>query len=160
MIEDITPCTLATDDRVGLFRSRIFKDCKSDDDYLEIFLSTDTIEYAEKCVEHINNMPDEMVDTICRAIIKSSTKEYELENVRDILKYCRFYFLYTFDWEIEDKEIAYTVDGYSEWGKDIVFAVRGNRVLYVGNCSHLSSLEVCSPWKDDAYYKNLNSNCI
>ena len=158
MIEDIVPYTLATDDRVGSFRSRIFKDCKSDDDYLEIYLSKDTIEYAEKCVEHINNMPDEMVDTICRAIIKSSTKEYELENVRDILKYCRFDSLYTFD--SESDEIAYTVEGDSEWKEKIVFSVRGNRVLYVGNCSHLSFLEVCSPWKDDDYYKNLDSNCI
>ena len=158
MIEDIVPYTLATDDRVGSFRSRIFKDCKSDDDYLQIYLSKDTIEYAEKCVEHINNMPDEMVDTICRAIIKSSTKEYEIENVRDILKYCRFDFLYTFD--SESDEIAYTVEGDSEWGEDIVFAVRGNKILYVGNGSHLSSREVCSPWKDDDYYKNLDSNCI
>ncbi len=159
MIEDITPCTFATDDRVGSFRSRIFKDCKSDDDYLEIFLSTDTIEYAEKCVEHFNNMPDEMVDTICTAIIKSSKKEYELENIRDILKYCRFYFLYTF-FDCESDEIAYTVDGVGEWGEDIAFVVRGNKVLYVGNNSHLSSFGVCSPWKDDDYYRNLESNCI
>lgn len=158
MIKDITSCTLATDDRVGSFRSRIFKDCKSDDGYLEIFLTESTIEYAEKCVEHFNNMPDEMVDIICKVIIKSSTKEYELENVRDILKYCRFYFLYTFDFEGD--EISYIVDGVGEWGEDIAFVVRVNKVLYVGNNFHLSPREVCLSWKDDDYYRNFDSNCI
>lgn len=131
MIENLAPCTLATDDLVGEFRSRIFKDYKSDYDYITIYLTVKTIEYAEKCVEHFNNMPDEMVDAICKGVIKSSTKEYEPENVRDILKYFCFDVMYTLD--SENDGISYVVEGAGECSKKAIgIVIKNGSLVYVG----------------------------
>lgn len=131
MIENLASCTLATDDLVGEFRSRIFKDYKSDYDYITIYLTVNTIEYAEKCVEHFNNMPDEMVDAICKGVIKSSTQEYELENVRDILKYFCFDVMYTLDSESDG--IGYVVEGTGEWSKKTIgIVIKNSSLAYVG----------------------------
>lgn len=135
----------------GFFRSRIFKN--GGNDILAVYLPNDTIkDYAEKCVEHFNNMPDEMVDIICKAIIKSSAKDYSLENSRDILKYCEFTQIRLYI--PENDEVAYTADGLDNNGEDISFIVRGNKVLYMGYiCNY-------SPFENDDYYRNLDSNCI
>lgn len=131
MIENLAPCTLATDDLVGEFRSRIFKDYKSDYDYITIYLTVKTIEYAEKCVEHFSNMPDEMVDAICKGVIKSSTKEYKPENVRDILKYFCFDVMYTLD--SENDGISYAVEGTGEWSKKTIgIVIKNGSLAYVG----------------------------
>ncbi|MDE5556620.1 MAG: hypothetical protein K2J32_02825 [Ruminococcus sp.] len=131
MIENLCSCTLATDDLVGEFKSRIFKDYKSDYDYITIYLTDKTIEYAEKCVEHFNNMHDEMIDAICKGVIKSSTKEYELENVRDILKHFCFDAMYTLD--SESDEISYIVEGVGDWGKKKTgIVIKNSNLAYVG----------------------------
>lgn len=131
MIESLASYTLATDDLVGEFRSRIFKDYNSDYDYITIYLTVKTIKYAEKCVEHFNNMPDEMVDAICKGVIKSSTKEYEPENVRDILKYFCFDVMYTLD--SENDGISYVVEGTGEWSKKAIgIFIKNSNLVYVG----------------------------
>lgn len=151
----------APDDKTmeGTFISRIFKN--DGDDRLSILLEDDTIkDYAEKCVEHFNNMSDEMIDTICKGIIKCAeagglNEEFELpelKTIRDILKYCWFTNLAIFI--PEGDEIAYTVEGEGEWEEGIDIAIRGNKVLYVGYDFG------DSPWADEDYYKNLDSNCI
>ena len=135
----------------GTFRSRIFKN--GENDILAVYLPNDTIkDYAEKCVEHFNNMPDEMVDIICKAIIKRSSKDYSFEKSRDILKYCEFTQIRLYI--PENDEVVYTSDGLNNNGEDISFIVRGNKVLYMGyTCNY-------SPFESDDYYKNLDSNCI
>lgn len=135
----------------GFFRSRIFKN--GGNDTLAVCLPNDTIkDYAEKCVEHFNNMPDVMINVICKAIIKNSAKDYSLENSRDILKYCEFTQIRLYI--PENDEVAYTADGINNHGEDISFIVRGNKVLYVGySCNY-------PPFESDDYYKNLDSNCI
>lgn len=131
MIENLASCTLATDDLVGEFRSMIFKDYKSDYDYITIYLTDKTIEYAEKCVEHFNNMPDEMVDAVCKGVIKSSIKEYDLENVRDILKHFCFDVMYTLD--SENGGISYVVEGTGEWSKKTIgIVIKNSTLAYVG----------------------------
>ncbi|MDE6539995.1 MAG: hypothetical protein K2K66_07375 [Ruminococcus sp.] len=131
MIENLCSCILATDDLVGEFKSRIFKDYKSDYDYITIYLTDKTIEYSEKCVEHFNNMHDEMIDAICKGVIKSSTKEYELENVRDILKHFCFDVMYTLD--SESDEISYIVEGVGDWGKKKTgIVIKNSSLAYVG----------------------------
>lgn len=135
----------------GFFRSRIFKN--DENDILAVYLPNDTIkDYAEKCVKHFNNMPDEMVDIICKAIIKSSAKDYSLENSRDILKYCEFTQIRLYI--PENDEVVYTADGLDNNGNDVTFIVRGNKVLYVGDIFNYS------PFESDDYYRNLDSNCI
>lgn len=157
MIENLKPFAPGEKIMEGTFISRIFKN--DGDDRLFVLLDNDTIkEYAEKCIEHFNNMPDEMIDLICSGIIKCAEvggleEDFELpelENVRDILKYCWFTSLSV---SIpEGDEIAYAVEGEGEWGESIDILVRGNKVLYVGYDF--------SPCEDDDCYKNLDSNCI
>ncbi len=135
----------------GFFRSRIFKN--GGNDILAVYLPNDTIkDYAEKCVEHFNNMSDEMVDIICKAIIKGSAKNYSLGNSRDILKYCEFTQVRLYI--PENDEVVYTADGLDNNGDDVTFIVRGNKVLYVGDIFNYS------PFESDDYYRNLDSNCI
>ncbi|MDE6798400.1 MAG: hypothetical protein K2J36_10400 [Ruminococcus sp.] len=159
MIENLSLFAPGEEIMEGTFRSRIFKD--GDDDRLFVYFDSINIkDYAEKCIEHFNNMSDEMIDLICSGIIKCAelggvNEEFELpelENVRDILKY-----FWCTNLEIgmpERDEIAYIIDGEGEWGEAINIVVRGNRVLYVGYDFG------ASPWEDDDYYKNLDSNCI
>ena len=168
MIENLSLFAPGEEIMEGTFKSRIFKD--DGDDILLVYFDSITIkDYAEKCIEHFNNMSDEMIDLICSGIIKCAelggvNEEFELpelENVRDILKY-----FWCTNLEIgmpesdeiaydisETKEIAYIIDGEGEWGEAINIVIRGNRVLYVG-------YDFTSPWEDDDYYKNLDSNCI
>lgn len=130
MIENLASCTLATDDLVGEFRSRIFKDYNSDYDYITIYLTVKTIEYAEKCVEHFNSLPDDVINEICQGLIESCTEEYKLENVRDILEYCWFVELIV---DIpENDKISYFVEGAGEWGKIIGIVIKNNSLAYVG----------------------------
>lgn len=144
----------------GTFKSKTFKNDK--DDTLSVYLENDTIVgYVVKCIEHFNSMSDNMIDILCKNIIicyknfGGTDKNYtlpELENFRDILKYCWFSSI-TID-APETDEIAYLVEGEGEWGECIVFIVKDNKVLYVGcDSSH-------SPWEDDEYYKSLEDNCI
>lgn len=159
MIENLSLFAPGEEIMEGTFISRIFKD--GDDDRLLVYFDSINIkDYAEKCIEHFNNMSDEMIDLICSGIIKCAelggvNEEFELpelENVRDILKY-----FWCTNLEIgmpKRDEIAYIIDGEGEWGEAINIVLRGNRVLYVGYDFG------ASPWEDDDYYKNLDSNCI
>lgn len=143
----------------GTFISRIFKNYG--DDRLQIYLEDETIQdYAERCIEHFNNMPDEMVDTICKGVIKSAgmggvNEDFELpelENVRDIFNYCGFVSLTVL--YPESDEIFYIVEGEGDWGECVGFIIRENKVLYVGLDFEQS------PSESDDYYRNLESNCI
>ena len=157
MIENLSLFAPGEEIMEGTFISRIFKD--GDDDRLLVYFDSINIkDYAEKCIEHFNNMSDEMVDLICSGIIKCAEvggldEDFELpeiENVRDILKYCWFTSLFI---DIpKGDEVTYTVSGEGEWGEGIDVVVRGNKVLYVGYDF--------SPCEDDDCYKNLDSNCI
>lgn len=152
MIENLKYLVPDTKVMIGTFRSRIFKN--GENDILHVFLPNDTIkDYAEKCVEHFNNMPDKMVDIICKAIIKSTTNDFSLlENSRDILKYCEFRQIRLHI--PKNDEVVYTADGLRDDGDDVSFIVRGNKVLYVGYlCNY-------SPFESYDYYRNLDSNYI
>lgn len=143
----------------GTFESCIFKN--EDGDELSVGLQSESIvEYAEKCIEHFNSMQDSMIDEICKYIIKSSengglAEDFELpelENARDILKYCWFTTMYI---DIpQTDEVAYMVEGEGDWGECVGFIVRGDRVLYVGSDFYHS------PWENDEYYENLDDNCV
>lgn len=159
MIENLD--YFAPDEKImeGTFTSRIFKDYG--DDRLLIYLEDETIQdYAERCIEHFNNMPDEMVDAICKGVIKSAemngeNEDFELpelENVRDIFDYCGFVSLTV--WIPENDEIFYTVEGEGEWGECVGFIIREDKVLYVGVDFEQP------PYENDDYYRNLDSNCI
>lgn len=54
----------------GTFTSKFFK---NEDSYeLSVYMENSSlIEYAEKCIEHFNSLSNNVIDEICRRIIKS-----------------------------------------------------------------------------------------
>lgn len=125
---------IAPDEEIleGTFTSRFF----SSDDGNELTVSIrngSIIDYAEKCIEHFNSLPDDVIDKICEGIIESCplSDEYsEIENVRDILEYCWFYDL-TVDVP-ENDGISYIVSGEGEWGETVGFVIKDGGLAYVG----------------------------
>lgn len=159
MIENLQSIAPGNEIVEGVFQSKIFQN--ELDDRLCIYLRNASVfDYAERCIAHFNSMSDELIDQICKNLIKSSEndspdEEYELpelENVRDILKYCWFTSL-TVDIPQTD-EVAYTVEGEGEWGECVGFIIRNGKLLYVG-----VNFED-SPWEDEAYYQELEGNCL
>lgn len=150
----------------GTFESRIFKN--ENDNKLSIILENDNlIEYAEKCIEHFNSLSSDMINLICKNIIKcyqkfgGINKDFtlpNLENPRDILKYCWFTTMFVDIPEPEPfklcfEEIAYTISGEGDWEECIGFTIKGDRVLYVGR-------DEVSPWEAEEYYNSLEDNCL
>lgn len=113
----------------GTFTSRFFSSDEGNE--LAVCLRNgDIIDYAEKCVEHFNSLPDDVIDKICEGIIESCEEEYELENVRDILEYCWFYDLAV---DVPESDgISYVVGGEGEWGEVVGFAIKDGTLVYVG----------------------------
>ena len=54
-----------------------------------------------------------------------------LSDPRDILRYCWFAALYV-DMAGAEDEMGYVVEGEGDWGEPVGFAVKGDRVTYVG----------------------------
>lgn len=143
----------------GTFESRIFKN--ENDNKLSIILENDNlIEYAEKCIEHFNSLSSDMINLICKNIIKcynnfgGINEDFtlpSLENPKDILKYC--WFAVMFVTAPQTDEIAYHIVGEGDWEECICFTIKGNRVLYVGR-------DEVSPWEDEEYYNSLEDNCL
>ena len=94
---------------------------------------------AEKCVEAFNSLAESELNEICSRIIDCArenviNEEFELpvmDNVFDILNYCWFTAVYVNMLSSED-EIAYVVEGEGDWGEVIGFAVKNDKVIYVG----------------------------
>lgn len=135
MIENLD--YFAPDEKImeGTFTSRFFK---NEDSYkLSVYIRNGKIiDYAEKCIEHFNSMPDDMIDEICRRIIKSLKligADFELsefENVRDILNYCWFTSMIV---DIpEDDGISYVIEGEGDWGEVVGFVIKNGTLAYVG----------------------------
>ncbi len=122
---------IAPDEEIleGTFTSKFFKNDEGNE-LVVCLRNGDILDYAEKCVEHFNSLPDDVIDKICDGIIESCEEEYELENVRDILEYCWFYDL-TVDVP-ENDSISYVVGGEGEWGEVVGFAIKDGNLAYVG----------------------------
>lgn len=135
MIENLD--YFAPDEKImeGTFTSRFFK---NEDSYkLSVYIRNGKIiDYAEKCIEHFNSMPDDMIDEICRRIIKSlkligaDFELPEIENVREILEYCWFTSMIV---DIpEDDGISYVIEGEGDWGEVVGFVIKNGTLAYVG----------------------------
>ena len=121
----------------GVFKSNIFLNDAREPE-LSIFIeSPDIAEYAEKCVESLNDLPDSAIADICDGIIKAAeefgddSEQYEIESPRDILKYCWFTAVYVSAPENED-DITYIVEGEGDWGEEIGFVIKNGEAVYVG----------------------------
>lgn len=123
----------------GGFISNFFRDDENGDELSVYVQSPNLTECAEKCVEAFNNLTDSEINEICKKIISCVKKsgineEFELpdlDSALDILNYCWFTSLYVNMLSKED-EIAYVVAGEGDWGEVIGFAVKNNKVIYVG----------------------------
>ncbi|MDE5556621.1 MAG: hypothetical protein K2J32_02830 [Ruminococcus sp.] len=120
----------------GSFTSEIFPN--DDTQEMTIYIRNKSLmNYAEKCINHFNSMPDSMIDEICHGLIESChLSDYpdfelpELENVRDILNYCWFTTL-TVD-KPKNDGISYTVEGEGDWEEVVGFVIKNGNVSYVG----------------------------
>ena len=123
----------------GSFKSKFFRDDEDSDELTIGMRSVDLKECAENCVKSFNNLTEAKINEICKGLINCAkesggNEDFELsalENSLDILKYCWFSTLYV-NMLHKDDEIAYVVEGEGEWGDAIGFAVKGNKVIYVG----------------------------
>lgn len=132
---------LHQDDEVceGSFKSNFFRDDENGDELTVYVANPNLTECAEKCVEAFNNLTESEINEICQGIIScakesSINEEFELpslDNALDILNYCWFTALYVNMLSKED-EIAYVVEGEGDWGEVIGFAVKNNKIIYVG----------------------------
>lgn len=137
-MNDIIKNIIVVDDEgtiEGTFTSEIFPNDETQE--MTVYIRNNSLmDYAEECINHFNNMPDDMIDEICRRIIKNlqlNGADFELpefENVRDILNYCWFTTL-TVD-NPENDGISYTVEGEGEWGEVVGFVIKNGNVSYVG----------------------------
>ena len=98
----------------GSFQSKFFQD----DEHkhrLSIYINDDKLkECAEKCVESFNNLTDGMIDEICTQLWENIKDECTLSKIND------------------DDEIAYAVEGEGDWGTEVGFVIRDNKVIYAG----------------------------
>ncbi|MDE6780040.1 MAG: hypothetical protein K2J40_01085 [Ruminococcus sp.] len=120
----------------GTFTSEIFPNDETQE--MTVYIRNKSLmDYAEKCINHFNSMPDDMIDEICRRIIKNLQfigADFELsefENVRDILNYCWFTSM-TVDVP-EDDGISYIIEGEGEWGEVVGFVIKNGSISYVGD---------------------------
>lgn len=123
----------------GSFKSAFFRDDENGDELNVYVQSPDLTECAEKCVEAFNNLTEYEINEICKEIIDCAkeggiNEEFELpalDNALDILNYCWFTSLYV-NMLSKEGEIAYVLEGEGDWGEVIGFAVKNNKVIYVG----------------------------
>ena len=123
----------------GTFKSSFFRNEDNSSEFTIYIENSSLTDYAEKCVESFNNLPDSLISDICRGIIKYAEKggineEFELPelgNVLDILKYCWFNTVYVSVPEKMDS-VRYIVEGEGDWGECIGFIIENNQLAYVG----------------------------
>lgn len=129
MIENLQK--IAPDEEIleGTFTSSFFRN-DGDNELVVCIRNGEIIDYAKKCIEHFNSLPDDVIDEICEGIIESCEKEYDLISVRDILDYCWFY-----DMTVDVPEgdgISYVIGGEGDWGEVVGFAIKDGSLVYVG----------------------------
>ncbi len=113
----------------GTFTSSFFSN-DGEKELVVCIKTGDIIDYTEKCIEHFNSLPDDVIDEICEGIIESCEEEYELENVRDILEYCWFTSMMI---DVpEDDGISYIIEGEGDWGEVVGFVIKNGSLAYVG----------------------------
>ncbi len=141
-------------------------DCKYTDDAMEVIVNSDVDEkYAERCIEHFNNLSDELLDSISNALCKyyESIRD-EAEEVfgdlgmpkkvegRDILNYC-----YPTSMSVEAPTsydiIGYSIEGNCNWEPEHGFQliIRGDKLIFA------SSFTGMPVWcADDSYDEDWN----
>ena len=101
----------------GRFESAFFRNDENEGELIVYADSSnpDYRECSERCVEAFNAL----------------SEADGLSDPRDILRYCWFAALYV-DMAGAEDEVGYVVEGEGDWGEPVGFAVKGDRVTYVG----------------------------
>lgn len=122
---------IAPDEEIleGTFTSNFFRN-DGDNEFVVCIRNGEIIDYAEKCIEHFNSLPDDVIDEICEGIIEICEKEYDLISVRDILDYCWFCDM-TVDVP-ENDGISYVIGGEGDWGEVVGFVIQDGTLAYAG----------------------------
>ena len=133
---------LQQEDGEGRFNSRFFRNDENEDEFI-VYANSDSpdfMECAEKCVDAFNNLSEPVINEICQKLIRCAQEGNGLDEAfelpaldrpLDVLNYCWFVALYV-DMESKDDEVAYAVEGEGEWGENIGFFIKNDRVVYVG----------------------------
>ena len=118
----------------GTFKSRFFRDDTGSDEFTVYLKDESFLAYAEECIQHFNNMPEAMIDTVCEKII-AYVRECEdfalpvLEKPADILKYCWFG---SIEIGYPKHGISYIMQGEGDWGEYFEVIIKGGRPVYAG----------------------------
>ncbi len=133
---------LQQEDGEGRFNSKFFRNDENEDKLIVYANSgsPDFMECAEKCVDAFFSLSEPVINEICQKLINCAQEGNgleegfelpELDSPLDVLGYCWFMALYV-DMESKDDEVAYAVEGEGEWGENIGFFIKNDRVVYVG----------------------------
>lgn len=136
-------------------------DCKYTDDAMEVIVNSDVDEkYAERCIEHFNNLSDDLLDCISEALCRyCEAIRYDAEDVfgdlglpekiegREILNYC-----YPTSMSVEVPTsyniVGYSIEGNCNWEPEHGFQliIRDDKLISA------SPFEGALVWGDDDCY--------
>ncbi|MFA9397853.1 MAG: hypothetical protein ACERKV_06265 [Clostridiaceae bacterium] len=124
---------------------------------------TVNIEYANKCVGHLNSFNHEIIELFCEAAIKYCFEFSddvgaaipEINEKRDVLKYVYPKILIINEPEDESK-VGYHMECNCEWEIEhgLEFTILEDKLLYLG------SFNDEAPWQPHEYYKNISWNHV
>ena len=160
MIKDLTVKSLGND--MTYREGKVY--CKLWDSEIDVALYDEevTLEYAEKCAEAMNSMPDELIDAICRAAKRfciefmdeiSDEWREEIEQKMDVkvnedtppleMLKC-FSVALIVDAPRDPSRIGYELSGNCDWEEEhgIEIDILDNKLVY------LSAYNGVSPWDD------------
>lgn len=131
-------------------------------------------EYADKCIEHLNNLSEKMIDKLCdasRQYYKEHLDEANNCNIegKEILKHIspklmiidkpqsmKIYYEHDTTETKLDYKIGYHIELSCDLGKkyELEWTINENSVLYVGKFSNENA------WKSDEYYSEMLYNYV
>ena len=120
----------------GTFRSEFFR---NEDNQNELFVCAEApvdTDYAEKAIENFNALPEDVIQEICKGIVRLAgqggiNEDFtlpELSVPEEILEYCWFTTLYIN--VQENGEII--LEGEGEWEEVIGIVLKNNQIVYIG----------------------------
>lgn len=113
----------------GIFHSEFFRNEDNEQTLFVCLAHASAADYAQKCVEHLNALPETVLHTICEEIARCAGQK--LTDAEEILHDCWFTTLYVPVPE-EEQQSTYLLEGEGEWGETIGFVIRNNQLVYVG----------------------------
>ncbi len=124
---------------------------------------TVNLEYANKCVSHMNNLSYDTITNLCEAALKYcfefsddvGIEVPEIREKRDILKYVYLNILIINEAE-DERKIAFHMECDCQWEIEhgLEFTLLDGDLLYLG------SFNDESPWSSNEYFRNLSWNHV